>query len=137
MDDVSNFSINYKLIRKPKHKTENILAFSATFSICIDNKLFLKIDDFAILDFAIKIYKWYNENEKEFVYIPMDDDNEILKIEIFNDCFYLITSNWSEYNDMYIKKECVHEAVDDFIELFKNEFEKLGGNFLKEVKKYI
>ena len=55
MDDVSCISINYNFIRRPAHKSSNILSYAARILIKINGKVYLRDDDFAILDFALTL----------------------------------------------------------------------------------
>lgn len=136
MDDVSSVHIGYVFQRYPKHKTDNVLAYTADLSIVIDGKLFLSIIDIAILDFSIQLYKWANSNQNDFIFIPMDDDATVLEIRDYNKLQYSVSSKWSTDKRIIVNKKDMDRAISSFLEIFERDFAKRGGNFYREVKKY-
>ena len=94
MDDVSNFIIDYTLIRKPKFKTHNIFAYAAKIDISINRNLYLSINDFAICDFICQIEQWLKRPQTNFEFIPQDGTDIVLKFsKVENE--YIITSQWT------------------------------------------
>ncbi|MDE7395562.1 MAG: hypothetical protein K2M95_05555, partial [Clostridiales bacterium] len=92
MDDVSSVYITYNFLRIPKHRSCNLLAYAARFAIIINGNVFLEIDDCAILDFSIQLYKWFNAEGIDFVFVPMDDEAKVLEISSLNDNEYMLSS---------------------------------------------
>ena len=79
MDDVSCISINYNFIRRPAHKSSNILSYAARILIKINGKVYLRDDDFAILDFALTLREWRKSMLQDLDYYPMDDEGLFIR----------------------------------------------------------
>lgn len=137
MDNVSSIEIKYNLIRKPNKKTYNIFEYAANFKILINDQDYLVIEDFAILDFAISLYKWKYQQKRDFLFEPSDYNAVILEFIEGNDG-YSIFSIWSKSQQKYfVNQNLITKCIDDFMNTFIKEYELQRGSFYKEVKKWL
>lgn len=125
MDEVSCISINYKLIRCPKTKSDNILTYAAEICISIDDFPIITDNDFAILDFALSLSEWRKSKMDNLYYYPMDDE---LFISFVRDRGYynIEAPSCLTLIKFSIKKEKLFLEVDKFLTAFDRELNKHG-----------
>ena len=124
--------MKFDIIRQPKRQTKNICDYAANFSFLMDEKEYLHIEDFLILDFALAIYNWRQKYQEDFIYIPLDSDDKVLIISKVDDG-YVIKSEWNQEAFFVLTGTWVC-AVDIFINKFIKYFELQGWNFKKSLK---
>lgn len=122
MDDVSCLSINYNFIRCPAHKSSNILSYAARILIKINGKVYLRDDDFAILDFALTLREWRNSMLQDLDYYPMDDEGLFIRF-IYDKNKYIIKIPQEDIS-FQVEPTILLAAIDKFLLDFNNDLKK-------------
>lgn len=122
MDDVSCLSINYNFIRCPAHKSSNILSYAAKILIKINGKVYLRDDDFAILDFALTLREWRNSMLQDLDYYPMDDEGLFIRF-IYDKNKYIIKIPQEDIS-FQVEPTILLAAIDKFLLDFNNDLKK-------------
>ena len=113
MDDVSCLSINYNFIRCPAHKSSNILSYAARILIKINGKVYLRDDDFAILDFALTLREWRKSMLQDLDYYPMDDEGLFIRF-IYDKNKYIIEIPQDDIS-FQVEPTLLLAAIDKFL----------------------
>lgn len=127
MNDFLSFNINYELIRKPNRKTNNIFAYAAKVDISVNNKVYLSVDDLAICDFINQIEQWLNNLETDFIFIPQDSTEIVLKF-VKNGDNYQITSQWTNKSGK-VNATALTNYLLDFVDKVKKECKLYKGYY--------
>ena len=122
MDDVSCLSINYHFIRCPAHKSSNILSYAAKILIKINGKVYLRDDDFAILDFALTLREWRKSMLQDLDYYPMDDEGLFIRF-IYDKNKYIIETPQEDIS-FQVEPTILLAAIDKFLLDFNNDLKK-------------
>ena len=122
MDDVSSISINYNFIRRPAHKSSNILSYAARILIKINGKVYLRDDDFAILDFALTLREWRKSMLQDLDYYPMDDEGLFIRF-IYDKNKYIIEIPQDDIS-FQVEPTILLAAIDKFLSDFNNDLKK-------------
>lgn len=122
MDDVSCLSINYHFIRCPAHKSSNILSYAARILIKINGKVYLRDDDFAILDFALTLREWRKSMLQDLDYYPMDDEGLFIRF-IYDKNKYIIETPQEDIS-FQVEPTILLAAIDKFLLDFNNDLKK-------------
>lgn len=122
MDDVSCLSINYNFIRCPAHKSSNILSYAARILIKINGKVYLRDDDFAILDFALTLREWRKSMLQDLDYYPMDDEGLFIRF-IYDKNKYIIETPQEDIS-FQVEPTILLAAIDKFLLDFNNDLKK-------------
>ena len=123
MDDVSCFSINYSFIRTPTKNSNNVLSYAAKIFIKFNEQVYLRDDDFAILDFALALREWRKSVRQDLDYYPMDDEALFIRF-IYDKNKYIIEIPQVNMS-FQLEPAILFATIDKFLLDFDNDLKKL------------
>jgi hypothetical protein len=104
---------------------KSVTETNGNFSIVIDDKVFVRIEDALLLEFAYFVHSWIfqinYDADSNFYYKSMDEEEEpIFALELLQDGCYRAISCWSEMNARELNLEEIKIGFDLFLSSLRN-----------------